>query len=89
MIQLMRKMLKPGATYRAALLLFKIDRRRAFVGLFLLTVAAILPAVFKVTTGLLVGAVPGVVRDGFTSQAGRTFLRGSALVAAVYLIQQG
>ena len=85
----MGKPVELGTSYRAALLLLKVDRRLAFFGVLAVVAGAIWPAVFKVATGILVGAVPGVLRADFTSPAGATFLRGSALVALIHLLQQG
>lgn len=50
--------------------------------------SAVLPVVYTVTSGVLVGIVPRVVEDGFDSPSGRALTIALAVVAGLYALQQ-
>jgi ATP-binding cassette subfamily B protein len=57
------------------------------VSLVLVLISGLLPVLFIVVTGLVVGAVPAAVSGGLDSPAGRHLLESLAILAVVYLAE--
>jgi ATP-binding cassette subfamily B protein len=68
--------------------LAKANPGRSALGLLLILAAALLPIVVAVTTGLLIGAIPGAVKEGLDAGAGRQMLALLAVVGGLVLVQQ-
>lgn len=68
-------------------LLPQAGRRQGAIFAVLVALQGLLPAIFIVTTGVLIGAVPGTVENGTGSTDGRRFLTALIALAILYAIQ--
>lgn len=77
----------PPPAFLLLRILPRAGRREAAIFAILVTLQGVLPAVFIVTTGVLIGAVPGTVESGTGSTDGRRFLMALIALAVLYAIQ--
>lgn len=69
-------------------LLLKISWPLSLALLLIVLVAGLLPIVFVIATGVMIGAVPEALQGGFDSPAGRTLVLALVIAAAIFLAQQ-
>lgn len=65
-----------------------VNRTKAVIGVVGIAVVSLFPIAVAMTTGLLIGSIPGAVTDGTSSEAGRQMLGLLAVVGGLVLAQQ-